>query len=230
MTLASTQSKVIYAGNGSTVAFAVPFMFVKNDDIEVVLMDAEEVEHIKTISTDYSLTGAGEQTGGVCTMNVAPATGETLTIRRNPAIVQEVDYVENDAFPASTHEAALDKLTMICQALSERLDRTITFKVSSTVTGIEFPDPVAGRALAWNDEGDNFENGPTADEIANAQGYAESAATSAVAATAAKTAAETFATTAQAAAASLDADTINANLTRALRAGKLSSKINNGGM
>jgi len=229
MTLASTESKTIYGGNGSTAAFAIPFMFVKNDDIEVILTDAEEVEHVKTISTDYTLTGAGEQTGGVCTMNVAPVTGETLTIRRNPEITQEVDYVENDAFPAATHEAALDKLTMICQALSERLGRTITFKVSSTVSGIEFPDPVAGRALAWNAEGDNFENGPTADEIANAQGYAELAATDAGTATSAKDAAENARDEAQAAANSLDVDTINAKLDSAKVANSLSNALNCGG-
>jgi len=190
MTLASTTTKTIYAGNGSTAAFAVPFMFAQSADIEVTITDVDGNDDVKTISTDYSLTGAGEQTGGVCTMVTPPATGEKLTIRRDPSIVQEVDYVENDAFPASTHEAALDKLTMICQALSERLDRTITFRVSSTVSGVEFPDPVGGRALAWDETGDNFENGPTADEIANAQGYAESAATDSAAVGSAKTAAE----------------------------------------
>jgi len=186
MTLASTVTKVSYAGNGSTTAFAVPFMFVKNSDIEVIVLDVEKVEHFKTISTDYTLSGAGEQTGGVCTMIASPADGETLTIRRNPEIVQEVDYVENDAFPASTHEAALDKLTMICQALAERLDRAVSFRVSSASVGIEMPEPEAGRLLGWNTAGDAIENGPTTEEVANAQGYAEATALALEAAKAAR--------------------------------------------
>lgn len=157
MTIASTQSKTIYAGNGSTTEFAVPFMFLSEDDIEVVL-STSDAEFIQTISTDYQLTGAGEQMGGVCSMVEAPEAGQALVIRRNPSLVQEVDYVENDAFPAATHEAALDKLTMICQALSERLDRTITFRVSSAVTGVQLPEPEAGRLLSWNEGGDNLTN------------------------------------------------------------------------
>lgn len=158
MTIASTETKTIYVGNGSTASFAIPFMFMRDDDIEVVLSDDEGGESVKAISTDYQLSGAGDQTGGLCTMTVPPTPGQTLVIRRDPSIVQEVDYLENDAFPAGTHEAALDKLTMICQTLAERLDRTITFRVSSAVSGVELPDPSPGRALAWNEAGDNLEN------------------------------------------------------------------------
>ncbi|WP_319469375.1 phage tail fiber protein [uncultured Pseudodesulfovibrio sp.] len=154
MTIASTLTRVTYAGNGSTSQFAVPFMFTRNSDIEVVISSGG----METVRSDYTLSGAGNPTGGVCAMASPPQAGETLVIRRVPAIVQEVDYVENDAFPAATHEAALDKLTMICQALSERLDRTITFRVSSAVTGVELPEPEAGRMLAWNDEGSNLSN------------------------------------------------------------------------
>jgi len=163
MTVSSTETKTIYGGNGSTTAFAIPFMFIRDEDIEVVLTDTEGLENVLTISTDYQLSGAGEQTGGVCTLNLAPEAGQTLVVRRSPAIVQEVDYVENDAFPAATHEAALDKLTMICQALAERLDRTITFRVSSAVTGVEMPEPRAGQMLCWNDTGDNLANQGAAD-------------------------------------------------------------------
>jgi len=158
VTLSSTETKTLYRGNGSTATFAIPFMFMRDEDIEVMLFDSEGFESILVVSTDYQLSGAGEQTGGICVMSVPPEAGKTLVIRRSPAIVQEVDYVENDAFPASTHEAALDKLTMICQALAERLDRTITFKVSSAVTGVELPEPDAGRVLVWNDAGDNLSN------------------------------------------------------------------------
>ena len=55
--------------------------------------------------------GATLAAGGTLTMHTPPATGQTLVIRRDPAIVQELDYVENSAFPAQTHEAALRQLT-----------------------------------------------------------------------------------------------------------------------
>ncbi|QJB56177.1 hypothetical protein [Pseudodesulfovibrio sp. zrk46] len=158
MTIASTENKTIYGGNGSTKVFAIPFMFHRNEDIDVVLTDIEGLEVPQTLGTDYQLTGMGESLGGTCIMTLPPEAGQTLVILRNPAIIQEVDYVENDAFPAATHEAALDKLTMICQTLAERLDRTITFRVSSAVTGVELPNPDAGRVLGWNDDGTNLAN------------------------------------------------------------------------
>ncbi|WP_054650171.1 hypothetical protein [Salidesulfovibrio brasiliensis] len=105
-------------------------------------------------------------------MNVPPAEGEALVIRRNPAIVQEVDYMENGPFPAETHERALDRLTMICQSLSERLDRAVSLRVSSAVSGVEMPDPQDGAALCWNTEG-NLANGPSALDIAEAYEHAE---------------------------------------------------------
>ncbi|MGL1863656.1 MAG: phage tail fiber protein [Pseudodesulfovibrio sp.] len=158
MTISSTESKKIYGGNSSTSVFPVPFMFSRNEDIEVVLTDIEGIESLLTISTDYQLSGAGESSGGTCTLSITPEAGQTVLFRRNPAMVQEVDYVENDAFPAATHEAALDKLTMICQALSERLDRTISFRVSSAVYGAELPEPAPGQLLSWNETGTNLAN------------------------------------------------------------------------
>jgi hypothetical protein len=158
MTISSTASKVLYGGNGSTATFAIPFMFLRNEDIRVLLTDTEDVEWEQSEGTDYHLTGVGEPSGGTCAMTLPPEPGQTLVIRREPAMVQEVDYVENDAFPAATHEGALDKLTMICQALAEKLDRALTFRVSSAVSGVNLPDPDAGRVLAWNPGGDNLVN------------------------------------------------------------------------
>lgn len=178
MTISSTVTKAIYGGNGSTTAFAVPFVFANKEDVEVMITDMEGVESMLTLSTDYTLSGEGQPSGGTCTLATTPEAGQTLVIRRNPTIVQEVDYVENDPFPAATHEAALDKLTMVCQTLSERLDRTVSFRVSSSTPGKDMPEPEAGRAIVWNETGNELSNGPTVNEISNAQTYAQNAATS----------------------------------------------------
>ena len=59
--------------------------------------------------------------------NNLPDTHQVI-ILREVAIKQETDYVAGDAFPAETHEAALDKLTFITTQLSERIDRTVKFQ------------------------------------------------------------------------------------------------------
>lgn len=158
MTISSTETKAIYTGDGTTDTFPVPFMFLRNEDIRVLVIDERGQELPRFEGTDYTLSGVGEQMGGTCVLAQPPAAGRTVVIRREPALVQEVDYVENDAFPAATHEAALDKLTMICQALAEKLDRALTFRISSAVTGVNLPEPGPDLVLAWNACGDNLVN------------------------------------------------------------------------
>lgn len=172
MTVSSTTSRCAYVGNGSTRGFAVPFLFIADGDVQAVLRLADETERVLEKGSDYTLQGAGDAYGGTLTMSVAPSTEETLVIRRNPAIVQEVDYMENGPFPAETHERALDRLTMICQALSERLDRSVSLRVSSAVSGVAMPDPKEGCTICWTADGD-LANGPVGADIAHAQEYAE---------------------------------------------------------
>ncbi len=130
MTLSTQTSKTSYLGNGATTVFPVPFPFMRGDDIKVLLrQDGAETPLLP--GTHYSLAGEGSPSGGSLTLAEPPATGQALVLYRAPAIVQEVDYVENAAFPAETHEAALDLLTMICQALDEKLGRAVLYPVST---------------------------------------------------------------------------------------------------
>lgn len=175
MTVSSTISKVSYSGDDSTVSFPIPFNFTANADIVAVLADADGNETTWTITTDYTLTGAGGTSGGTLTAFAAPATGETLVIYRDPEIKQLVDYVENDPFSADTHEGALDKLTYICQALDEKVGRALLQPVTSSGSNVTFAPPDAGKVLLWNATGTAVTNGPDADQITRAQGYAEDA-------------------------------------------------------
>ncbi len=128
MTVSSTQNSVTYAGNGSSVNFAVPFYFLADAHLRVVRRAADGAETLQVITTNYTVTGAGNPSGGQVAMLVAPPTGTTLTIRRVVPATQEVDYVTNDAFPAETHERALDKLTMLAGGLAESMSRALVLR------------------------------------------------------------------------------------------------------
>jgi hypothetical protein len=115
MTISTTESRISYNGNSATTVFSFPYRFLVNGDLVVVEVSAAGVEVVKTITTDYTITGAGDDAGGSVTMLVAPATGTRLVIYRDTEVVQETDYTSGDAFPAESHERALDRLTMILQ-------------------------------------------------------------------------------------------------------------------
>lgn len=121
-----------YAGDGVTTAFLVDFPFLDATHLEVYRADV-----LLTLNTDYTVTGAGQQSGQVILMQPL-AVGYTLTIERVVPLTQLADYVQGDAFPAETHEKALDKLTMIAQQLER---------------GLPLPVNLAGLGLVANGSG-----------------------------------------------------------------------------
>ena len=129
MTISTTDSRISYNGNGVTTVFSFPYRFLANGDLVVVEVSAAGVETTKTLTTDYTLTGAGDDAGGSVTMLVAPASGTRLVIYRDTEVVQETDYISGDPFPAETHERALDRLTMIAQEISPAAARAIKVPV-----------------------------------------------------------------------------------------------------
>ncbi|MDF7631468.1 phage tail fiber protein [Erwiniaceae bacterium L1_55_4] len=122
MTVSSTQSYVEYNGDGSTTAFTIPFYFLLNSDISAMVSDADGNITELVNGTNFSATGAGDASGGTATFNDAYAAGTTILIYRNPPVTQETKYYENGKFPAASHEAALDKLTMLIQEYGWRFD------------------------------------------------------------------------------------------------------------
>lgn len=158
MTVSSETKRKDYAGNGSTINFATGFRFLENTHVRVILtVDATGAESVQTETTNYTLTGAGNDLGGTVSMLVAPASGETLTIKRSVPLTQGTDYVENDNFPAQSHEDALDKLTMIVQQIQEELDRSLKLAESQQSSGLVIPVPVTGRFMQWDSNG-NLQN------------------------------------------------------------------------
>lgn len=159
MTVASATSTISYAGNDSTTEFSFPYYFLDDGDLVVyIVVDSTSVPTIKTISTHYTVSGAGNVNGGTVTMLTAPATGETLHIQRWVTPTQGVDYVENDDFPAETHEQALDRLTMLVQQSLNRTGGT-SFNVGAT----DFMSLDATDLSAW--DADSKRIGSSADAV-----------------------------------------------------------------
>ncbi len=162
MTLNTTDSKVAYAGDGSTTVFAIPFKFLADGDIEALLRDdATGAETGWTENTQYGLTGAGNDSGGTLTVETSPTdytpqAGQTLVIRRNAAEVQGAAFPAGGAFPSATVETALDRLTMLVQQQSEVVGRALTVPATDPAGAIDLlPSSVerATRYLAFDADG-----------------------------------------------------------------------------
>lgn len=116
MTVSSSTNSASYSGNGSTTVFAYGFKIFENSDLAVTLVnDTTGVETTQTLTTHYTVSGAGTNSGGNVTFVTAPASGNTVKIERILPHTQPTAYTENDAFPAQAHEDGLDRLTMLTQ-------------------------------------------------------------------------------------------------------------------
>lgn len=111
MTVSTTVNRASYVGNGSTATYPYPFRIFLTSDL-LVYIDGV----LNVLTVDYTVTGVGNVAGGNIVLVAGNlGNGKILTIVRSLPETQLVDYVANDSFPAETHEAALDRLTMLIQ-------------------------------------------------------------------------------------------------------------------
>ena len=148
MTVSSTTVKNSYSGNSSTTAFAYTFKIFADTDLQVIIRSSTGTETTKTLTTHYTVSGAGDASGGNVTFTSGntPATGETVVIRRGVPQTQAIDYIANDPFPAESHEEGLDRATMTIQQMQEELDRSFKVSRTNTITSSEFTDSATSRA------------------------------------------------------------------------------------
>jgi len=122
MTLLNQTSKNVFVGDGATLIFSYTFRIFADADLLVTIQDTSvspQTEITLVLTSDYTVAGAGDASGGTITLlltgqlSSAPSATDNITIQRNLPITQPTDYVENDPFPATSHEDALDRGRMI---------------------------------------------------------------------------------------------------------------------
>jgi hypothetical protein len=156
MTVSSLSVKNSYNGDNSTTSFAFTFPIHSSAELQVILRAANGTETVQTLTTHYSIVDNGAS-GGQVNFVTAPGTGITVVLLRNTNLTQETDYISNDPFPAETHEAALDKLTLQQQELQEEVDRSIKLSRTNTMNSTEFivaSAERAGKILGFDSNGE----------------------------------------------------------------------------
>ena len=159
MTITTTTIKNSYSGDGTNDTFAYTFKISADADIEVIIRSAAGTETVKTLTTHYTVTGAGTASGGnvVFTAGNIPTATETVVLRRSTTQTQTLDLVENDPFTANSVEGAFDKNLSITQELQEQVDRCIKISRTNTMTSTDFTNSATDRAdkiLAFDTNGE----------------------------------------------------------------------------
>ena len=159
MTISTTTIKNSFAGNNSTSAFTYTFKISAASEMQVIIRSSGGTETVKTLTTHYTISGVNNSGGGTVTFTAGniPVTGETVILRRDTAITQTMDLIDNDPMSADTIETAHDKSIAISQELQEEIDRSIKLSRTNTMTSTEFTVDAATRAnkiLAFDSAGE----------------------------------------------------------------------------
>lgn len=132
MAVSSTTSTITYTGNNSTsVAYTIPFYFLQNADIECVLIDSALAETVLTLTSQYTVTGAGEVAGGELLTTTAYDNTYKIRITRKPAYLQPYVLEEGNLNVMKTLETAIDLLVMQVQRLSAETQTALDGKASA---------------------------------------------------------------------------------------------------
>ena len=162
MTVAVQQTYFAYNGSGTTGPFAYTCRILAATDLVVRKTAVGGAQTVLTNGVDYTVSGVGAANGGSITTTVAVASGEKLEIYRATAKVQDQVYTPNDAFPAASHERALDRTVILVQDLQAQLDRVPSFGFGGA-TGVTIAPPTALGFLRWSASANRLESIPTAD-------------------------------------------------------------------
>ena len=154
-----------YSGNDVTTAFNYNFRIDVNTQLKVFETDDNGTTIELTLTTDYTVSGVGDDTGGQVT-RVAGAlpTNYTWYIRSDYDSLQETDFESQGGFFPDIHESAFDKVTFQVQQLIDLIDRGIRFDESVSDIGVlTISGDAATRAnqvVAFNTTGDDIELQP----------------------------------------------------------------------
>ena len=134
--LADNTPRISYtvAQGVTQTSFAVPFEFFDNGDLKVYVDGT-----LKTITTDYTVSGGDGSTGSI-TMSVTGATGgSTVVITRDIPLARTTDFPTSGAFAVATLNRELDRFTAMQADRADDNDRSIKLKDQDATSSMELP-------------------------------------------------------------------------------------------
>lgn len=128
MTIQSETREIVHNGNDVATSFSFSFKVAEASELRVTTT-VDDVDTVLVLDTDYSVTLNGDQNaspGGSITYPLSGdplATGDTLQIDGNDALLQEEDLQTGAGLNPQTLEEMVDRLTRQVQQLQRQIKR-----------------------------------------------------------------------------------------------------------
>ncbi len=151
--------RVQYTVTSADSTFDYDFEIFQDSDIKVFVDST-----LKTLTTHYTVSGAGTTGGGTVTMTSGNAvTNATVTLVRDITIQRTTDFPASGAFQVDSLNTELDRVTAVQQTLEDNIARSLRLADEDATSTLTLPlkDARKGRYLAFNATTGNAEAGPT---------------------------------------------------------------------
>lgn len=180
MTVNNTRSYNTRFGDGTNKSFVFDFDVSSNSDIVVtkIASDGTETKLVQgTGTTNYSVDvkqypGRGNiiypHTG-----SIRLTSGEKILIERKTPLTQDANFGNEANWSPVKIGGAIDNIHRVLIEQNNILEKTPKLPLTSGLTTVNYPNTLQpGRVLQVTADSKGFENGPSANDIANAGSYA----------------------------------------------------------
>lgn len=130
--IADITPRIQYVATAAQTDFDYPFPIFEDTDL---VIDKDGVT--QTLTTHYTVTGEGEDTGGTVTFVTPMTGGEVVTIYRDMAIERLTDFQQNGPYSSASLNDDLDRITLVLQDLKSGQERSLRFSPTSEATAAQ---------------------------------------------------------------------------------------------
>lgn len=141
-----------YTASAGQTTFTYDFQIYDDDEITV-----QQNSTTLTLTTDYTVTGAGESGGGTIVLVTGATLDDTITLTGNTMVERETTFTNGGEFSASAINGEYNRiLNMISENVTET-DSIVKLAVYNESFNTDIPTPVADRCIKVNASGTGFE-------------------------------------------------------------------------
>jgi hypothetical protein len=168
--LADNSPRISYSvAQGVTQStFTVPFEFFAEESLNVYVDGV-----LKTLTTDYTVTGGDGSTGSVAISVTGASGGSTVVITRQISLERTADFPTSGPFQIAALNTELDRIIAIAADLNDGVARSLQLTDFDVAANLTLPtvDDRKGKTLAFNSVSGAVEAGPSISDtqtVANA--------------------------------------------------------------
>jgi hypothetical protein len=129
-----TAPRAQYTATSGQTVFTVSFEFFANSDLKVYRNST-----LLTLTTNYTVTGAGVTGGGSVTLVTGATAGDIITIIRDVPVARTSDFPTSGPFNIEALNTDLDRLTAMIQEREQGLTRVVQLSETDTSTSLQLP-------------------------------------------------------------------------------------------